>query len=587
MAPANPLAPEAYAHGRFVDMFLAQNRRAQLGLLLAAGLVAWLCWGATGSWLAWAWLGLAISITCLRYLYTETWVRAAPTAEARTQRIVTVLVVNGLLMAAPLVGFERLSQVERAALSIILLATATASVATTSGFRSVFVAYTAPMLLPLALAWALVAQLDGSGAELGLAGLVVFFQLFLISVGQQAAAMFKEATQFRFGEQALNRQLALALEEAGEANRAKTQFLAAASHDLRQPIHSMNVLVAALGLRQLPPEARGIVDLLGTVNQSLSRQLETLLDMSKLDAGVVGVERSRLALAALLRSHHAATAPVAAELGLSLVLDLRPDADTLHADTDGTLLLRVLSNLTDNALKFTPAGGSVHLVLRREGDRALLQVRDSGIGIPANEQTRVFREFYQVGNVERDRLKGLGLGLSIVQRLCRLLGVELTLASTRGLGTEVGLRLPLCEADAETAGASALPSPARSVAPGLHVLVVDDEALVRQSMALLLQGLGCVVRLADTVEDAAALAAAGPVELVLCDLRLRGGDTGLDAIAAVRRHRPAAQAVLITGDIAPDRMQEARAAGIPLLYKPVQLSTLLDVLPASRPAAAS
>ena len=174
-----------------------------------------------------------------------------------------------------------------------------------------------------------------------------------------------------------------------------------------------------------------------------------------------------------------------------------------------------------------------------------------------------------------------------MQRLCRLLGIELGLTSTRGVGTEVSLQLPLCAASTEAGAASAPPGAARTVAPGLHVLVVDDEVLVRQSMALLLQGLGCVVRLADKVEDAAGLAAAGPVELVLCDLRLRGGDTGLDAIAAVRRHRPAALAVLITGDTAPDRMQEARAAGIPLLYKPVQLETLLDVLPASRPAAAS
>ncbi len=582
-APAPTDELEAYAHGRFVDLFLAQNRRAQFGLLLAACVVAWVWWGATTSPLAWAWLALAVCVTGLRYRYSEHWVRAAADAAGRTRRIMAVLVVNGLLMAAPLLAFGSLSELERAALSIILLATATASVATTSGFRSVFVAYTAPMLLPLSLAWALVAQADGSGAELGLAGLVLFFQLFLVSVGQQSAALLQEVTRFRFGEQARNRELAQALDEAGEANRAKTQFLAAASHDLRQPIHSMNVLVAALSLRELPAEAQGIVELLGTVNQSLSKQLETLLDVSKLDAGVVSVERAPLVLAALLRSHQRATAPVAAERGLQLSLHITPACEAVQVETDGTLLLRVLSNLTDNALKFTPAGGQVRLglALAEGGHAASLWVQDDGIGIPLHEQQRVFREFYQVGNVERDRLKGLGLGLSIVQRLCRLLGVQLQLTSAPGSGTTVSLALPVHQPAADAAA----PAPATpgattpALPPGLRVLVIDDEALVRLSTTLLLQGLGCEVWVADSVEEAARRAAAGPLDLVLSDLRLRGGSSGLQAIAAVRAHQPAVHAVLITGDTAPDRMLEARAAGVPLLYKPVQLQALLQALP--------
>jgi signal transduction histidine kinase len=585
--PDDPLV-QAYAHERFVEMFLSQNRRAQTGLFLAALLVAFVWWEATRSWAAPAWAGAALLVTAARYRFTQGFVRAVQ-GQARTQRIVFVLVVNGLLMATPLLAFGAFSELERAAVSIILLATATASVATTSGFRRVFVAYAAPMLLPLALAWALVGVREASGAAWGLAGLVLFFQLFLLSVGQQASGVFMEACTFRHGEQLLNRELSNALAEAGEANRAKTQFLAAASHDLRQPLHTMNVLVAALGLRELEPQARRIVGLLGNVNQMLTKQLDTLLDMSKLDAGVFQAEFVVQPLAPLLRNHHAATAPVARERGLELLLDIAPEAEASGGSvvlTDAALLMRAVSNLTDNAFKFTPTGGRVTLGLHVQDGHAVLSVADSGIGIAPEEHQRVFREFYRVGNVERDRLKGLGLGLAIVRRLCELLGVAVDLQSAPGQGTTIALKLPLVQravvpADAAAARADTdtAQAPSAPALQGLRVLVVDDEAMVRQSMALLLANLGCTVHLAEGLEAAEHVAAGHPLDLVLADFRLRDGASGLAAIRAVAAAQPRSRAILITGDTAPDRLREARAAGVPLLYKPVTMSALIAAIP--------
>jgi CheY-like chemotaxis protein len=186
----------------------------------------------------------------------------------------------------------------------------------------------------------------------------------------------------------------------------------------------------------------------------------------------------------------------------------------------------------------------------------------------------VFREFYQVGNVERDRTKGLGLGLSIVRRLSELLGAPLQLQSAPGQGTSVSLRLPLCEP-------KTLPEPA-AAAPlrpqGLRVLVVDDEATVRQSMRLLLQGLHCEVFVADSLQEAQDMARSQPLDLMLCDLRLRGGENGLDVIRHMRSTNPELTAVLITGDTEPARIKEAQAAGVPLLFKPVALSDLIEVL---------
>lgn len=561
----------AFVRDRFTDMFLSQNRRAQLGLLGAALLVAFVWFQTTHSWAVLVWLGLAALVTLLRFRYSERFIRQAGASKSTT-RIVLVLLVNGLLMAMPLGAFERFSELERAAVSIILLATATASVATTSGFRFVFVAFAAPMLVPLSMVWAWVAWQSGSGAAWGLSLLIALYLLFLLSIGRQANAVFEESCRFRHGEQQLNRELTRALEEVSEANRSKTQFLAAASHDLRQPIHSMNVLVAALSLRELEPQSREIVDLLGTVNQTLSKQLDTLLDVSKLDAGVIRAELSVQRLDQIVRAHHASTAPVAREHDLHLEIE---SVTELYVLTDAALLNRALSNLTDNALKFTRAGGIVRLSVRQDGEHALVAVADNGIGIPIDEHERVFREFYQVGNVERDRLKGLGLGLSIVRRLCALLGVQLQLESQPGVGTTVTLRMPLA---APVHGAVASTFSLGDMPRGLRILVVDDEPMVRQSMRLLLTELGCIVHLAEGVAAAARLAADQAIDVVLSDLRLRDGESGLAAIRAVHAIQPTACAVLITGDTAPDRIRDAESAGVPLLYKPVTLTKLLSVL---------
>ena len=334
----------------------------------------------------------------------------------------------------------------------------------------------------------------------------------------------------------------------------------------------MNVLVAALSLRPLDGPTKEIVALLGSVNQTLSKQLDTLLDVSKLDAGIIRAEFAAHRLDTLVAAHHAAISPLAVQRGVRVDLHTEPE---LWVRTDAALLTRALSNLSDNALKYTPAGGSVRLVAQAQGDEVLLQVADTGIGIAADEQERVFREFYQVDNVERDRSKGLGLGLSIVRRLCRLLDVALVMDSAPGRGTTVTLRLQRAAAALEAAPSA----DTRLRPPGLRVLVVDDESMVRDSMRLLLQELHCTVHLADGVAEACRIAAAEPLDLVLSDLRLRGGDSGLAAIKAIREHQPELPAVLITGDTAPDRMREAEGAGVPLLFKPVTLDDLIAVMP--------
>ena len=561
----------AFVRDRFVAMFLSQSRRAQWALLFAASLVALIWFRRTPGPAAPVWLATMAVATLLRHRFTQPWVEHRARLHA-TRRIAALLLANGVLMAVPLIAFERFSDLERAALSIILLASATASVATTSGHRRVFLAFAAPMLVPLAAAWAISAQGEsGRAAAWGLGVLILLFLGFLIGIGQQASGVFEETCRFRHGEQWLTRDLKLALEEASEANRAKTHFLAAASHDLRQPIHSMNVLVAALTLRELDARTAEIVSLLATVNQTLSKQLDGLLDISKLDAGTVEPSISAQRIDRIVSVHHAMLTPVARDRGLTLELDAPHEVWSM---TDPSLLSRALSNLTDNAFKFTPRGGSVRMSVRGEAGSVLLSVADTGIGISSDEHEQVFREFYQVGNIERDRSKGLGLGLSIVKRLCGLLNTGIALDSQPGRGTTITLRMPEAAAGApqtERRSAPAMPK-------GLGVLVVDDEPFVRESMRLLLTELGCIVHLADGTEQARQIAERHTLHAVFSDFRLHGEDSGPLAIRAVLQRHPAARTALVTGDTAPSRLRDAQAAGIPLLHKPVMLRDLLSIL---------
>ncbi|ODT33641.1 MAG: hypothetical protein ABS55_12885 [Lautropia sp. SCN 70-15] len=269
------------------------------------------------------------------------------------------------------------------------------------------------------------------------------------------------------------------------------------------------------------------------------------------------------------------------------------------AETDRLLLERILRNLIDNAVKYTDKG-EIRLVARRQGTGIRIAISDTGPGIPVEEQDRVFEEFYQIGNRERDRRKGLGLGLSIVRRLVDMLGVEMRLESAMTKGTRFELELPLRATGGEVEGETTTDV---SAIAGLSILVVDDEASVRLGMKTLLEGLDCRVTLAASTAEAVdslgghrpdivladmrlrgddnglaairAVHARYPgVDIVLADMRLRGDDNGLAAIRAVHARYPGVPALLISGDTAPDRLRDAAAAGVPMLHKPVPADVL-------------
>jgi len=395
------------------------------------------------------------------------------------------------------------------------------------------------------------------------------------------------AARLRESYAGLEQKVAERTEELVTANRAKSRFLAAASHDLRQPMHALGLFVTQLKSRIKDPENRHLTGRIEAAVSALQGLLDALLDVSRLDAGVVNANLSNFSLAALLDRIDTAFAPEASDRGLHF----RVKHCRLAAHSDPVLLERILINLVANALRYTERGG-ILVGCRRRGSRVRIEVWDTGVGIPPEHQQAIFQEFYQVGNPERDRSKGLGLGLSIATRLARLLDGRIDVRSVPCRGSVFAVEVPRAT-EWQAARPDRTTAAIDDLLRGACVLVVDDDALVLEAVAGLMMQWGCRVITATGGDQALTIASqtAAPPDAVLCDYRLPAGETGDMVIRRLReRFGPHLPAALITGDTAPERLREAKTSGIPLLHKPVQparLRALLEHLVASRPVSPS
>jgi two-component system, sensor histidine kinase len=347
------------------------------------------------------------------------------------------------------------------------------------------------------------------------------------------------------------------------ANLAKSRFLAAASHDLRQPLHALGLFVAQLSILVKVGEPRRVVERIDESVASMNELFNALLDVAKLDAGVLTPNRTDFPIAHLFGRVETTFAEAARQKGLQL----RIVSCGAWVRSDSILLERILLNLVSNALRYTPRG-RVLVGCRRRGDALRIDVCDSGPGIPEDQRRNIFGEFYQLAGAERGRHGGLGLGLAIVDRLCRLLDHPIELTSIVGKGSRFAVLVP-CVA-AQTKAVAPAPQVTADAILGKLILVIDDDALVREGMHGLLRGWGCNVVTA-AAEDAvmAALAKDRP-DLIISDYALGNGITGIDVIERLRdRFGAAIPAFLISGDTSPDRLVEVRARGYQLLHKPV------------------
>jgi Na+/proline symporter/signal transduction histidine kinase/CheY-like chemotaxis protein len=372
-------------------------------------------------------------------------------------------------------------------------------------------------------------------------------------------------------------QLEASRAEAEAANLGKTRFIAAASHDLLQPLHAARLFTAALIDRDPANDLGGKIEAsLGAV-ESL---LDALLDISKLDAGAFKPEKRPFALQPLFESLANAFAPVAARYDVDLAI-IRTRA---FVDTDPAFLRRILQNLLSNALRYGRVEGRPHRVLlgcRREGDCLRIEVRDNGPGIPLDKQQVIFDEFVRLQpEDERPHAeRGLGLGLAIVERIARMLELPVRLASAPGVGSIFSVAVPQTAAVAEAPSTAPAPLLRPLLEAERFVLCIDNEASVREAMTTLLRGWGCRVAAVASLDDALAIASDSLPDLVLADLHLDEGPDGLDVIHTLRRcWNRSVPAALITADRDPTLRDRARARQVELLHKPLKPAALRALL---------
>jgi signal transduction histidine kinase/CheY-like chemotaxis protein len=356
------------------------------------------------------------------------------------------------------------------------------------------------------------------------------------------------------------------------ANEAKTRFVAAASHDLRQPIHALALFVGELRASELPADAATLTGRIESSVESLEALLDALLDLSKLDIGAIEPKPRAFALQELLARLAQQFGPVAQVKGVAVV-HVRT---SLWVRSDPLLLERIFLNLISNALHHTHRGRIV-IGCRRRGDSVEAMVADTGVGIEARHLPRIFEEFYRAAPSGDDRHVGLGLGLAIVKRIGLLLGHRITIDSVVGKGTVARVLLPLA-APPPPARATVMTEPKLDVADPLHglrILVIDDEAQAREAMRGLLTRWGCEVETAAGGEEAMGLARRQPPDVVLCDLRLAGDERGTDVVHAVKRMCPATVSfAFVTGESEAELIAEARSKGHVLLFKPTSPAKL-------------
>ena len=401
----------------------------------------------------------------------------------------------------------------------------------------------------------------------------------------QAASALAESRrmlQSRIGD--ATAELARKNEQLELASQAKTRLLAAASHDLRQPLHALTLFSDGLANGETDPVRLTRIGHIRECVDSLDRLFSELLNLSQLDAGVLQPRWSDFPLDSLFDEISRNFRPVAEQQGLRLVAR-KTDA---WVRCDYVMLSRILNNLVSNSLRHTTEGG-VLVGARRRGRAIRIDVWDTGVGIAQEHQERVFEEFFQVDPQRTQGMsRGMGLGLSTVQRLAALLNTRVELRSVPGKGT--GVRLLVRAAEPMAAGGAMEPAtlPAPLDAPanleGVRVLVIDDERTILEGLQVVLSSWGAQVMAAQTRAEALAMADAWdePPEVVLSDLLLQGGDNGLDLLHALERHprgiREGTARLLVTGETKPDRLREVAQAGIMVLYKPVSPRALRQAI---------
>jgi signal transduction histidine kinase len=584
MSPLSSVAPALIARARADQVATLYSRwhLTSVSMGLGAVILCIVLWDHVAAGAMIGWLVLIALNQGWRGALARAWrrVRPGPAAAFRWGRYWTV----GSTLAGVLWGIAGwvtypASPPHEALLIVCMFGVALGGLNLTAVYRPSFYGFVLPALVPLIARVGLV----GDSVHLFTAFVMAVVLVFVVGFGHRLNDVLTQSLAMRYENVDLIvelRQRSRAAQEARgaaeTANRAKSQLLAAASHDLRQPLHALGLYVAALAARAKDTEWRGLVGSVQQAAETLDLQFGQLLDLSRLEAGVLRPERQSVGLAPLLAQIAGEFAPQAAARGLSFAMV----PTHLAIETDPALFTRIIRNLVANAVRYTRRGGIV-VGARRRGARIAVEVVDTGVGIALEHQTRIFEEFYQIrNNAVTDKADGgMGLGLAIVRGLADVLRHDITIVSRPGYGSRFAIVAP----PAPTLRVpSPLPHlldarPARRALAGALIAVIDDDAASVDAMRVLFGTWGAAVVGGADVES--LLASCGDAvrypDLIVADLRLEGGASGVEAVLRLRNEFGAAiPALVISGDTGSAAECRVREAGLALLPKPVVAATL-------------
>lgn len=554
----------------------------QAASLAGAGVVAVLYWDHVPLVGLLSWLGLLFALGLSRSYLHRAFRRERPTQHERLLKYYqgwrySTLTAGVLWGAAAWFFYSYGGATEKIGLILTIYSFCMAAMQILSPQHHTFYEFCVLALVPLVVKVAWPANFE----DLFLAGVLVFIFGITVSLSRLYRRNFEGLLQIKVRADQLLVQLRAekaaadqARQEAEVANRAKTQFFAAASHDLRQPLHAMGLFAEALRQRSHDEEVTSLVTSINGSVDALEGLFSELLDITKIDTGGVDVTPEHFNIGDIFRKLRLHFEPTAFEKGLAL--RFRGENHNVYADP--VLVERILRNLVSNAIRYTN-DGSVLVSCRRHNGRMVLQVWDTGVGIREREQTRIFEEFYQVPHSEvlsPQQRKGLGLGLAIVKRLADLISAPLNVRSEVGRGTVFSLNLPIGKAPRSLSSSSVSgKAPLGLTLDHKFIVVVEDEPAVRGGLEVLLKGWGATVATFETVEASRAWTQTAPADakapdLLIVDYRLEHGNTGLDAIQALRgRFGPQVPAIMVTGSTMSGLEADAQAHDFHLLVKPV------------------
>ncbi len=578
---ASPLLARARADQ--VATLYGSWHRTTLSMVLGALILCLVLWEAESGAAMSLWFGAILANQAWRGVLARAYRRAAPAvAEApRWGRYWSIgATLAGALWGVAAIAMFPASPPHQALLIVCLFSVILGGLNLTAVYTPAFLGFVLAALVPLIARVAL----EGGQVHLFTALVLLVVLGFVLGFGRQLNHVLTLSLAMRhenvdlIEELRVETQLAESARAAAEtANRAKSQFLAAASHDLRQPLHAIGLFAAALAARARDPDVAPLIANIHASIEALEGLFAQLLDLSRLETGALHPQREDVALDPLLARICADFAPQAAAHGLML----RAVPTSVDVVTDPLLLERILRNLIANALRYTRHGGVV-VGVRRVGGAIRIDVIDSGIGIAATDHQRIFDEFVQLGPSPHRHAagRGLGLGLAIVRRLAALLEHRLDVVSAPGAGSRFSVLLPRATRRPlpRVRGMPLAPAPPPMPSSAFverSVVVIDDDPAILVAMEALFTSWGAHVAAGTNAFAALEMQPSAGIDLIVADLRLADGASGIDAVAAIRAAQGApVPALIVSGDTGEDARGEAGAAGITLLSKPVVATAL-------------